>query len=48
MKRGVDEWSTPQNVVRESFNLRNLRGDWGHLVAAGADVGVGGLVAADI
>ena len=48
MKRGVDEWSTPQNVVRKSLDLRNLRGDWGHLVAAGADVVVGHLVAADV
>ena len=48
MKRGVDEWSTPQKFVRESLDLRNLRGDWGHLVAAGADVVVGNLVAADI
>ena len=34
--------------MRKSLNLRNLRGDWGHLVAAGADVVVGNLVAADV
>ena len=30
-----------------NLDLRNLRGDRGHLVAAGADVVVGHLVAAD-
>lgn len=47
-KEGVDEWSAPQKFVRKSLDLRNLRGDWGHLVAAGADVVVGHLVAADV